>query len=150
MEFFDTTFLQDNEIKLVVERVSDADPIKGWVPAYYFGIYDFNGNKIGFCDLRVGYSDGLYYGGHIGYTVYEEHRGHHYALKACKLMFELAKKHGMEYLYITCNPANTPSRKTLEGLEGELIEIAELPEDNDMRVRDGQTNVCVFKFDFKK
>ena len=150
MEFFDTTFLQDNEIKLVVERVSEGDPIKGWVPAYYFGIYDFNGNKIGFCDLRVGYSDGLYYGGHIGYTVYEEHRGHHYALKACKLMFELAKKHGMEYLYITCNPANTPSRKTLEGLEGELIEIAELPEDNDMRVRDGQTNVCVFKFDFKK
>ena len=150
MEFFDTTFLQDNEIKLVVERVSEGDPIKGWVPAYYFGIYDFNANKIGFCDLRVGYSDGLYYGGHIGYTVYEEHRGHHYALKACKLMFELAKKHGMEYLYITCNPANTPSRKTLEGLEGELIEIAELPEDNDMRVRDGQTNVCVFKFDFKK
>ena len=150
MEFFDTTFLQDNEIKLVVERVSEGDPIKGWVPAYYFGIYDFNANKIGFCDLRVGYSDGLYYGGHIGYTVFEEHRGHHYALKACKLMFELAKKHGMEYLYITCNPANTPSRKTLEGLEGELIEIAELPEDNDMRVRDGQTNVCVFKFDFKK
>ena len=65
-------------------------------------------------------------------------------------MFELARKHGMDYLYITCNPANIPSRKTLEGLEGELIEIAELPEDNDMRVRDGQTHVCVFKFDFKK
>ena len=147
MEFLDTTFLQGGEIKLVVDRVSDADPVKGWVPAYYFGICDLDGNKLGFCDLRVGYSDGLYFGGHIGYTVYEEHRGHNYALKACKLMFELAKKHGMEYLYITCNPSNIPSRKTLEGLEGELIEIAELPEDNDMRVRDGQTHVCVFKFE---
>ena len=150
MEFLDTKFLQDNEIKLVVERVSEADPVKGWVPAYYFGIYDFNGNKMGFCDLRVGYSDGLYYGGHIGYTVFEEHRGHHYALKACKLMFELAKKHGMEYLYITCDQNNIPSKKTLDYLGGEFLEIAELPEDNDMRVRDGQTHVCVFKFDFKK
>ena len=148
MEFFDTEFLQDKEIKLVVERVSEADPVKGWVPAYYFGIYDFNGNKMGFCDLRVGHTDGLYYGGNIGYTVYENYRGHHYACKACKLMFELARKHGMEYLYITCNHTNIPSKKTLEYLGGEFVELAELPEDNDMRVRDGQTHVLVYKFTF--
>ncbi len=53
----------------------------------------------------------------------------------------------MEYLYITCNPDNWPSRKTLEYLNGELLEIAELPEDNDMRVEDGETEKCVFKFE---
>ena len=150
MEFLDADFLQDNEIKLIVDRVSDADPIKGWVPAYYFSICDKDGNKLGFCDLRVGYSDGLYFGGHIGYTIYEEHRGHHYAGKACKLMFELAKKHGMEYLYITCDQNNIPSKKTLDYLGGEFLEIAELPEDNDMRVNDGQTHVYVYKFDLTK
>ena len=28
----------------------------------------------------------------------------------------------------------------------ELIEIAELPEDNDMRVEDGETHKCIFRF----
>lgn len=53
----------------------------------------------------------------------------------------------MSYLYITCNPDNIPSRKTLEYLKGELLEIAELPEDSDMRVNDGDTEKCIFKFD---
>ena len=37
------------------------------------------------------------------------HRGHHYAGKACKLLFQLAQRHGMEYVIITCNPDNYPS-----------------------------------------
>ena len=85
--------------------------------------------------------------GHIGYSVYEKYRGHHYAAKACELLFLLAKKHNMSYLYITCNPDNIPSRKTLEYLKGELLEIAELPEDSDMRVNYGDTEKCIFKFD---
>ena len=63
------------------------------------------------------------------------------------LLFELAKRHGMDHLYITCDPDNWPSRKTLEYLNGELLEIAELPEDNDMRVNDGDTEKCIFRFD---
>ena len=97
---------------------------------------------MGRCALRIGYNDSLYYVGHIGYSVYEKYRGHHYAAKACKLLFLLAKKHNMSYLYITCNPDNIPSRKTLEYLKGELLEIAELPEDSDMRVN-YVTPVCL-------
>ena len=47
---------------------------------------------MGRCALRIGYNDSLYYVGHIGYSVYEKYRGHHYAAKACKLLFLLAKK----------------------------------------------------------
>ncbi len=39
----------------------------------------------------------------------------------------------MEYLYITCNPDNYASKKTCEYAGGKLLEIAELPEGNDMR-----------------
>lgn len=146
MEFFDTAFLQSDEIKLILSRVSEGNPERNWVPAYYFDICDLQGNKMGFCDLRIGYTPGLYYGGHIGYTVEAPYRGHHYAAKACKLLFRLAKKHGMDYLYITCNPDNIPSRKTCEFLQGEFLGIKELPEDNDMRLNEGETEKCIFKF----
>jgi len=101
---------------------------------------------MGACDLRIGYTDGLYYGGHIGYSIHEAHRGHHYAAKACRLLFDLAKKHDMTYLYITCSPDNLASRKTLEYLQGEFIGVIELPEDNDMRITEGATHKCIFKF----
>lgn len=147
MDFFNTDFLENDEIKLILARTERGDPERNWVPAYHFWICDRQGNKMGSCDLRVGYTQGLYYGGHIGYGVDEAFRGRHLAAKACRLLFSLARKHGMEYVYITCDPENLPSRKTCEGLGGELLEIAELPADNDMRVNDGKESVCIFRFD---
>lgn len=147
MEFLDTAFLRNDEITLVLERTADADPVRKWVPAYFFNICDKQGRKMGVCDLRIGYCDGLYYGGHIGYTVFEEYRGSHYAAKACLLLFSLARRHGMDHLFITCSPDNQASRKTCEYLHGKLLEIAELPEDNDMRVMDGDTQKCIYRFE---
>ena len=146
MQFLNTDFLENEEVKLVVERLADGNPDRNWVPAYYFHICNLHGTIMGTCDLRMGYNVGLYYGGHIGYSINEEYRGHHYAAKACKLLFSLAQKHGMDFLYITCNPDNIASRKTCEYLQGEFIGIVELPEDNDMRVNDGETHKCIFKF----
>lgn len=40
---------------------------------------------------------------------------------------------------------NYASKKTCEYAGGELLEIAELPEDSDMRER-GETQKCIFKF----
>ena len=146
MTFLDTDFLKNDEIMLVLDHTAEADPVKKYVPAYYFKICDRQGQPMGYCDLRIGYCDNLYYGGHIGYAIDEPYRGHHYAEKASRLLFELAKKHGMAYLYITCVPDNTPSRRTCERLCGELLEIAALPPDNNMRLEDGKTEVCVFRF----
>ncbi len=71
--------------------------------------------------------------------------GQHLAGKACLLLFELARKHDLGYLIITCNPDNYASRKTCEYAGGELLEIVELPEDNDMR-EDGEFEKCIFRF----
>lgn len=143
--FLDTSFLQNDEINLVLERTADGNEEKGWVPAYYFVICNQDGIKMGVCDLRIGHNDKLYYGGNIGYRVDEKYRGHHYAGKACLLLFELAKMHQLEYVIITCNPDNYASRKTCEYAGGELLETVELPADNDMR-EDGETEKCIFKF----
>lgn len=143
--FFDTGFLQNDEIQLVLEKTSNGNKEKNWVPAYHFSIRDPKGTKMGVCDLRIGYHENLYYGGHIGYTVYPEYRGNHYAGQACLLLFQLARKHDMEYLYITCNPDNDASKKTCEYAGGKLLEIVELPKGNDMCAR-GEYEKCIYKF----
>ena len=146
MVFFDTDFLESNEIKLILERTTEADPVRNYVPAYHFLICDMQGTVMGHCALRIGYNDSLYYVGHIGYSIYEKYRGHHYAAKACKLLFLLAKKHGMNYLYITCSADNLPSRRTCEYIQGEFLGVVDLPEDNNMRINNGINRMCIFKF----
>lgn len=101
---------------------------------------------MGLCDLRIGHNENLYYGGNIGYEIFSPYRGHHYAGKACKLLFKLAKKHGLEYVIITCNPDNLASARTCEYAGGTLLEIAELPPENDMRDK-GETHKCIYKFE---
>lgn len=144
--FLNTDFLCDGEIRLMLERTADADPVKGWVPAYHFAICDMQGNKMGKCDLRIGHNELLYYGGNIGYSVDEPYRGHHYAAKACRLLFELAKKHDLGYVIITCVPENAASYKTCEAAGGVLLETAELPPDNNMR-QEGKTHVRIYRFE---
>lgn len=143
--FLNTDFLRNDEITLKLVKTADGDPEKGWVPAYHFAICSPAGERMGECDLRIGHNDLLYYGGNIGYRVEEPYRGHHYAGKACELLFGLAKKHGLGYVIITCNPDNYASRKTCEYAGGTLLEIVDLPEDNDMRQK-GETQKCIYKF----
>ena len=144
--FLNTDHLNDGEIRLVLEKAALGDPEKGWVPAYHFAICDLTGQKMGVCDLRLGHNEKLYYGGNIGYRVEAPYRGHHYAAKACELLFKLAGEHEMEYVIIICNLDNIPSKKTCEYLSGTLLEIAELPPDNDMR-EIGETHKCIFRFE---
>ena len=144
--FFDTSFLKTDEIELVLDHTTDPDPEKDWLPAYHFDICDRNGYKMGHCDLRIGHNENVYYGGNIGYRVEPEYRGHHYSAKACRLLFELAKMHGLDYVIITTTPDNAASKAIIEGLGATFVETAELPEYNDMHVERGLTQVLVYKF----
>ena len=83
--------------------------------------------------------------GQVGYHINEKYRGHHYALKACRMLFECAKEVGMKELLITCNPDNIPSRKTLEALGGTLEEIVKVPEDH-FCYQQGDRSKCIFTY----
>lgn len=144
--FLNTAFLRNDEIKLVLEETVEANEAKQWVPSYKFAICNLSGEKMGVCDLRIGHNDRLYYGGNIGYRIEEPYRGHHYAGKACLLLFELARKHNLRYVLITCDPNNTASAKTCKYVGGKLLEIAKIPEWHNMR-DEGKTEVCVFRID---
>ena len=144
--FKDGWNLTDGEIKLVIDKLIPENKDKGFVPAYKFNIVEVHSNRtVGFIDIRIGHSKGLYYGGNIGYTVFEQFRGNNYALKACKLIKDVAITHGMEFMYITCNP----SRRTCEKLGLSLQKIIDLPEDNDM-YKDGERQKCIYYWDLQK
>ena len=145
--FLSTADLTDGEIYLQLLRTLPNDDEKDYVPTYIFGITKVSTDVIvGELALRIGYTRGLYYAGHIGYHVDKPFRGHNYAEKACRIAFIQAKKHNMEELSITCNPDNIPSRRTCEKLGGYLEEIVDVPPDTEV-YQMGDRQKCIFLFD---
>ena len=77
----------------------------------------------------------------------KEYRGNDYAGKACRLVFEIAKRHGMPFVMISCRADNLPSRRTLEKLGGTLLETR-VPASYSSLYRIGEHDPhCYFRFD---
>jgi len=145
--FLNTEDLSDGEIYLHLRARLPNDEEKDYVPTYIFAITKADTNEaVGELALRIGYSRGLYYAGHIGYHVDMPYRGHNYAEKACRIAFHQAKKHNMEELAITCNPDNIPSRRTCEKLGGYLKEIVDVPTDTEL-YQMGDRQKCIFLYE---
>ena len=145
-EFLDPGPLSDGELELVLVETTPGDQSREWLPAYLFEMR-VGGRRAGGLNLRVGNTRKIaMYAGHIGYAVEPEHRGHHYAERACRLILALAKAHGLDTIWITCNPDNIPSRRTCERLGAELVEIVPLPDDDD-QYQAGDREKCRYRLD---
>ncbi len=147
-EFYDPGWLDDGDLALVLCEVYPGDERRGYVPAYRFKM-TLNGQKqeVGRIELRVGNSEHIVlYAGHIGYRVLPMYRGHHYAARSCTLLLPLARHHGLNPLWITCNPDNYASRRTCELAGATFVEIVDLPEDNDM-YQIGERQKCRYRLD---
>ena len=144
--FLDYDRIPGTDIDLMIDFKAPGDERRGIAPVYHYGMM-LRGTyeRVGGIDLRVGYMESLYYGGHIGYSVSPPYRGRRFAQQACRLLRPVALAHGMEKLYITCNPDNVPSCKTIEALGARLVEIADLPPDNDM-YKEGERQKCIFEW----
>ena len=98
------------------------------VPAYPFRMQSPAGEYMGRIRLRVGWNDDIVrYAGHVGYAVEPTFRGHHYAERACRMIIPVARHHGMQHLWITCQPDNLASRRTLERLGAECVGVVDVP-----------------------
>lgn len=129
MNFFRKRKITDGEISLVKVYTFRANGKTDTPTSYVYDIVQNEDEKIvGRCDLRCGMNEELYYAGNIGYTIYVPYRGHHYAEKACRLLFAIARDKGVRELLITCSPENTASRKTCEHLDCVLVETVDVPE----------------------
>jgi predicted acetyltransferase len=147
-KFQDPAQLIDDDFELILVEKHPGDPTIGYVPAYKFKMTLVGQDEqIGSIDLRVGNTEHIVmYGGHIGYRVDPEYRGHRYAARSCRLLLPLARSHGLKTLWITCNPDNIASRRTCEILGAELVEIVDLPKDTDM-YQEGERQKCRYRLD---
>lgn len=121
--------LQDQELRLVLDLYAIQPAHK--VPAYHFRmVRSATMEELGTIRLRVGSTRHLeMYAGHIGYAVHPPHRGHRYAYRSVRLLIPLARRLGLDPLWITCEPNNIASRRTLEIAGAQFVEIVEVPED---------------------
>lgn len=139
--------LCDDEIELRLAEDVPADPARGWLRALCYNIHlPDRPEIIGHINIRLGYTMNVVrYGGHIGYDVEPDWRGHHYAGKACNILKEVAIRNGMDVIWISCNPDNWPSRKTCEWIGATLVEIVDLPPDNDQYL-EGERQKCRYRW----
>jgi predicted acetyltransferase len=135
--FIEPGKLLDGELLLVLDRYLMADPERERVPAYHFNmVLQDPLVVIGAINLRIGNPDRLVlYRGHIGYSVKAEYRGHHFAARSVRLLMPLAAAHGLNPLWITCDPDNFASRRTCELAGAEFVEIIDVPADEEMYQR---------------
>ena len=109
-------------------RVSEAMAYDGIATIYYDILNHESKEKVGSIDLRLSIEGDMYYYGNVGYNIIKSQRGHNYAYYACLVLFEIAKdEFGMKEIFITCSPDNEPSYKALKKLNGELLELVEVP-----------------------
>ena len=143
-DFIELPDLTDGEIELVCAHKHNAIPEKKYVPDYIFEIRK-NKQKIGSLSLRIGYTEGLYYGGNIGYGIDEPYRGNGYAAAACRLAVPVARAHGMTKLLISNDVNNHASRRVCEKLGLRLVREVRLPEWTEL-YRDGERYINIFEW----
>ena len=139
-------------IQIAPQGHEPGNPQTGRSPTYHFWIRlrpEFSPPvpMAGNVTLRVGHTADLkLYFGHIGYGVYPPARGHHYAARACRLLFDLARAHGLNPLWITTDPKNIASRRTCELLGATLVDIVHIPRHHILYDR-GQRQKCRYRID---
>ena len=129
LEALRTGELWEGDLRLVLSEI--APHIYHKVPTFFFRMISSPaGAEVGTINLRVGSTPHIErYAGHIGYGVHEPFHGRHYAARSVVLLVPLARRVGLDPLWITCDPENTASRRSLEIAGAELVEIVDVPED---------------------
>jgi predicted acetyltransferase len=118
------------------------------VPALFFEIARAESTQtVGEINLRLCSTAHVeLYAGHIGYNIHPAHRGHHYAARAVRLLIPLAREHGINPLWLTCDPDNLASRRSCERAGAQFVEIVDLPATCIIH-RSGHTKKCRYRLD---
>lgn len=95
-----------------------------------------DGQVVGSIQLRLGDSQDIcLYAGHVGYQVEPEHRGNGYASVALTTLIPIAGQHGFEDIWITCQPENLASCRTLHNAGAVLEGTIDVPLGTDLYAR---------------
>lgn len=136
--------LREGDLILTLDRF-EIHPVHH-LQTYQFLMMDAEtGETTGNIRLSIGSTRHIeMFAGHIGYGVLPEHRGHRYATRAVRMLIPLASALGIDPLWITCDPENLASRRTLEHAEAEFVEIVDVPPDC-IIFRKGHPHKCRYR-----
>ena len=99
------------------------DVPEGFVPATFL-VAEVEGMLVGRISLRHELNDFLLReGGHVGYAVRPEHRGHAHARRMLAAGLDLLRERGVERVLVTCDDDNLASRRTIEACGGVLEDV---------------------------
>ena len=139
-QFLEVEKLIDDDLQLVLIAQVPANEERCFVPLYKFEM-KVDDEVVGEIKLRIGDTEDLrMFSGQIGYGVLPQFRGQRFASRSCRLLFDLARRHGMTELWITCDENNLASRRTCELAGATLVEIVDLPTYHDIYKRGGRRN----------
>jgi len=125
---------------------AEGVPKEMWVPVHHYDIVLHGTDTVvGEINARFGHNEFLYYGGNVGYTVNDEYRGKGFAVEALQLLKQVFLQKGMDKIYITQNLENIASKRVCEKVGARFIETVELPPDNDMRIKRGETHKNIWE-----
>ena len=114
-------------VSVVFVKMTEGDPVRGFVPGYHFRILDRESVEVGHLNVRVGITEHVRLAaGHIGFGVLEEHRGHGYAGDACLAAAAWIATISEEVL-ITVDPGNEASIRTIVRIGGIFIDEVKVP-----------------------
>ncbi len=132
-QFNETGVLLDGDLQLILRKTYPGNRLDTTVPEYIFEMVSTNhiGSIMGKISLRIAQTEQIRkYAGHIGYSVDPNYRGNRLAARSCLLILPLALSHGINPVWITCNPENHASRRTCKIIGAKLIETIPIPSNN--------------------
>lgn len=136
---------------VVLELNEYVDDVDGWSPYYIFDIcIESVKEPVGRIVFRCGSDMEHEFAGHIGYSVDESYRGHHYALQACLALKPFIRSLGYHHVLITCSPDNIASKKTIEKLGAEFVETKVIPSDLRKEFTVSETHKRIYYWQLQK
>lgn len=119
--------LSHDGVSLRFAKIVPGEPLRGFVPYYHFRIMAPDGVDVGHVNFRVGDTEHVRVcAGHIGFEILEVHRGHGYALRACRALAPFVAS-VYDAVTITCDPDNHASRRTIERLGAWFVDEVAVP-----------------------
>ena len=116
-----------DDIRVVFVSITEGDLQRGFVPGYHFRILNASGLDVGHLNFRVGDTEHVRLAaGHLGFAIADEHRGNRYASKACLALAAWIASFN-EPLWITTDPDNLPSIRSIERIGGVFIDEVDVP-----------------------